>query len=266
MPEIPHFVQENARVLRNEPVAQGVYLMRLHAPAIAQTCQPAQFLQILTDPKLSPFLRRPFSVLRVDRDAGWFDIIYDVIGPGTERMVAARIDDTFQISGPLGQPFHPPDSGRIILVGGGVGLVPLAFLAWAHPKRRSDMVYLMGAANNKRMPDMAALLPNDLAVHLATDDGSVGHKGFVTELIANHVLPGNTTVVTCGPHPMMARVAAIAENMGLSCFASLENHMACGFGACVGCVVEFKEAETADLKYRRVCLEGPMVNAHAIVW
>lgn len=265
MPEIPHFVQEQARVLSNQPVAKGIYLMRLEAPAVSRTCQPAQFVQILTDPGLSPFLRRPFSALRVDRDAGWFEIIYDVIGPGTERMAVAKIGDEFDINGPLGQPFVPPNTGRLLLVGGGVGLVPLAFLAWAHPERRNDMVYLMGAANGHRMPDMAALLPQNLVLHLATDDGSVGHKGFVTQLIAEHVVP-NTTVITCGPHAMMAQVAKIAGEMKLPCFASLENHMACGFGACMGCVVAYKEATTPDLQYRRVCLEGPMVNAHAIVW
>ena len=264
MPNITAFVQENASVVQNTPISDGVYLMRLAAPHIAQNIQPAQFVQVLTDPGLSPFLRRPFSALRVQGHT--FDIIYDVIGPGTERMQRAQNGDTFNVSGPMGQPFLPPKSKRILLVAGGVGLVPLAFLAWQHPDRRADMVYLMGAASGTRMPDMRALLPEDLTRYLATDDGSLGHAGFVTELIEAHILPGETTLFTCGPHPMMARVAAIAAQMDVPCFASLENHMACGFGACVGCVIEFKNYETEDARYRRACLEGPVVDAHAIVW
>jgi dihydroorotate dehydrogenase electron transfer subunit len=181
-------------------------------------------------------------------------------------MQNAKIGDTLNISGPLGQAFNPPQQKRILLVAGGVGLVPLAFLAWQHPNRRSDMVYLMGAANSTRMPNMDALLPQDLTRHLATDDGSLGYKGFVTELMKDHIIPNDTTILTCGPHPMMARVAAIAAQSGVPCYASLENHMACGFGACVGCVVEYKAFETDDRRYRRACLEGPVVDAHAIVW
>lgn len=264
MPDIPNFLQESATIVQNEPVSQGVYLMRLESPQIAQAIQPAQFVQILTDPGLSPFLRRPFSALRVEENA--FDIIYDVIGPGTERMQEANIGDTLNISGPLGQSFSPPKNKRILLVAGGVGLVPLAFLAWQHPDRRANMVYLMGAANSTRMPNMDALLPEDLTRYLATDDGSLGHKGFVTELMSEHIIPNDTTILTCGPHFMMARVAAIAADLNVPCYASLENHMACGFGACVGCVVEYKNFETEDRRYRRACLEGPVVDAHAIVW
>lgn len=264
--EIPSFTQETGEVLENEPIAQGVYKMRLKAPRIARNCQPAQFIQIQTDPGLSPFLRRPFSALKVDATAGWLDIVYDVIGPGTQHLSNAMPGHPFNLNGPLGQPFLPPDSKRIVLVAGGVGLVPLAFLAWHHPERRSDMVYLMGAATQDRMPNLDPLLPPDLERHLATDDGSVGHPGFVTELIADHLVPGQTTLFTCGPHPMMARVAAISAEHNTPCFASLENHMACGFGACVGCVVEYKEAETEDRRYRRACIEGPVVDAHAIVW
>jgi dihydroorotate dehydrogenase electron transfer subunit len=264
MPDISNFIQESATIVQNESVSQGVYLMRLESPQIAKAIQPAQFVQILTDPGLSPFLRRPFSALRVDGNT--FDIIYDVIGPGTERMQTANVGDTLNISGPLGQPFQPPKTKRILLVAGGVGLVPLAFLAWQHPTRRADMVYLMGAANSTRMPNMDALLPQDLTRYLATDDGSLGHKGFVTELISDHIITNDTTILTCGPHPMMARVAAIAAKMNIPCYASLENHMACGFGACVGCVVEYKDFETDDRRYRRACLEGPVVDAAAIVW
>lgn len=221
-------------------------------------------MNVQTDPGLSPFLRRPLSVLNADAAAGWIEIYYDVIGPGTERLAALAPGGTVDLIGPLGLPFTPPD-GQILLVGGGVGVVPLAYLAWYHPDRRSDMTLLMGAANRERMPALDRICPNDLETVLATDDGSLGHRGFVTELIADRVT-ADTTILTCGPHPMMARVAEIAAESGTPCFASLENHMACGFGACVGCVVEYRDCERDDRHYRRVCIEGPVVDAAEIVW
>ena len=263
---IPEFTQARAQILANDEVAQSIYRMRLAAPEIAASCRPAQFVQVQTDPGLSPFLRRPFSVLRVDRQAGWFEMLYDVVGKGTRRMAEATPGQTLDIIGPLGLPFSPPDAGSVLLVAGGIGIVPLAFLAWDDVARRPRMTCLLGTASRQRTPDPADLLPSSVPVHQATDDGSLGHHGFVTDLIEEHVASADTVVFTCGPHPMMARVAGITADLGLRCFASLENHMACGFGACVGCVVECRRPEREDLRFKRVCVEGPVVDAHDIVW
>jgi len=251
-------------VLSNTTVAEGIWVMRLVAPAIAEQVKPAQFVNVQTDGGLSPFLRRPLSILRADAQAGWIEVYYDVIGPGTERLAEKVVGSTVDLLGPLGLPYQP-DGKHTLLVGGGVGVVPLAYLAWYYPDLRESMTLLMGAANAARMPDMAKIVPNDLPTVLATDDGSIGHHGYVTELISEHAEAG-TTILTCGPHGMMARVAEIAAKADMPCYASLENHMACGFGACVGCVVEYQTCEREDEKYRRICLEGPVVNAHEIVW
>ena len=262
---IPTFDQVDAEVLANDKAADGLFLMRLAAEPISRLCRPAQFVQVQTDPGLSPLLRRPFSLLRVDRNAGWFEILYDVVGNGTRRMAQATPGDALNLIGPLGVGFSPPESDRVLLVAGGVGCVPLAFLAWEEPQRRDRMAFLMGAAGKNRMPDMAGLLPDGLKTQLATDDGSLGHHGFVTDLVEANAT-SDTVVFTCGPHPMMARVEAICRDLGLPCFASLENHMACGFGACVGCVVESRDAAREDERYKRVCVDGPVFDAHAIVW
>ena len=261
---IPDFRSHPATVLMNEVVAQGLYVMRLEAPVIARAAHPAQFVQILTDDPGAPYLRRPFSFLRVDRDAGWFEVYYDVIGPGTVRLEQAKPGDQLGVLGPLGCAFSAPTT-HLLLVAGGVGLVPLAFLAWEHLDRLTTMTLLMGANTVARLPDLDALVPPDLERHVASDDGTVGHAGFVTDLIERHTT-SETTVLTCGPHAMMARVAEIAANLSRPCFASLENHMACGFGACVGCVVEYHAVDREDERYRRVCLEGPVVDAREIVW
>ena len=259
------FSQESAQVLSNEQTANGVFLMRLEVPGIAAVCRPAHFVQIQTDVGLSPFLRRPLSILRSDRTQGWVEVLYDVIGPGTQRLSATVPGDRLDLLGPLGRPFDPPDCTRLLLVAGGVGIVPLAFLAWDCPDLRSSTVFLMGAANRDRMPEVARLLPDGLELHLATDDGSLGYEGFVTELIEPNALP-DMAILTCGPHRMMARTAAIARELDVPCYASMENHMACGFGACVGCVVERVSADREDLRYQKVCVDGPVVNAHEIVW
>jgi dihydroorotate dehydrogenase electron transfer subunit len=240
--------------------------MRLSAPTVARSCKPAQFVQVRTDAGTSPLLRRPFSILRASQDEGWIEILYDVVGEGTRRLEAMACGSDLDLLGPFGLPFSPPESERLLLVAGGVGLVPLVFLAWEEQTRLPAMVLLLGAATRARMPELKPLLPPGLEVHLATDDGSLGHHGFVTDLITPHVIPERTTVFTCGPHQMMARVAAITADLDLPCHASLENHMGCGFGACMGCVVEFHEAEREDVRYRRVCTEGPVVDAHAIRW
>ncbi|MBS12589.1 MAG: dihydroorotate dehydrogenase electron transfer subunit [Gemmatimonadetes bacterium] len=245
-------------------MADGIYVMRLESPEIARAARPAHFVNVQTDDGLSPFLRRPLSILNTDVEAGWIEIYYDVIGPGTERLETAVAGESLDLIGPLGTAFEPP-TPHTLLVGGGVGIVPLAFLAWHSPNERNAMTLLFGAATERRMPDLARIAPGDLKTILATDDGSVAHHGFITELIEQH-LQKETTILTCGPHRMMARVAEIAEASGVGCYASLENHMACGFGACVGCVVEYKDHEREDRRYRRVCIEGPVVNAHEIVW
>lgn len=262
--QIPDFLDRTARVVSNQNVGTRLFVMRLEQPEIALLARPAQFVQILSDEGGAPYLRRPFSFLRANPNEGWFEIYYDVIGPGTSRLEDARAGDQISILGPLGCAYVPPEA-PLLLVAGGVGVVPLAFLAWAHPTRLPSMTMLFGANTRDRLPDPTDLVPDGLALHLATDDGSAGHAGFVTDLIASHLAPG-ATILTCGPHPMMARVAEIAATLSVPCFVSLENHMACGFGACVGCVVEYREADCDDDRYRRVCLEGPVVDAHTIVW
>ena len=245
-------------------MADGIFVMRLDAPQIARKARPAHFVNVQTDAGLSPFLRRPLSILNANPDDGWIEIYYDVIGPGTGRLEAASPEDSIDIIGPLGLPFIPR-ADRTLLVGGGVGVVPLAFLAWHDASKRANLKLLMGAATTDRMPEMTRIIPPDLQTVLATDDGSTGYHGFVTDLIEDSLEPG-TEILTCGPQGVMARVAEIAARTNVPCYASLENHMACGFGACVGCVVEHKNPERDDLRYRRVCIEGPVVNAHEVVW
>jgi len=263
---VPQFRQEEGRVLANEPVARSIRLMRIEAPGIARAARPAQFVQCGAGEGGSPFLRRPFSFLRANAERGWFEIVYDIVGPGTRWLAERAEGHVVALVGPLGNPFAAPESGRVILVAGGVGVAPVSFMGWSAPDRTGEMVLLFGAATRHRMPDPERVIPPGLQRHLATEDGSLGHHGRVTELLGGHAGEGSATVVTCGPHAMMAHVARLTGDLGLPCYASLENHMACGFGACVGCVVERRNPAAVDERYTRVCVEGPVLDAHAIVW
>ncbi|MSS72366.1 MAG: dihydroorotate dehydrogenase electron transfer subunit [Candidatus Latescibacteria bacterium] len=256
-------IQETGRILSHEAVAEGIHLLRIEVPRIAASIRPAQFVNVRVAPAWDPFLRRPFSALRRDRAAGWVDLLYEVVGPGTLALSRLRAGDGLEALGPLGQPYVP-EAGRVVLVGGGVGIVPLAF--WAAEEPRSDAVLLFGAARRGRLPDLRRLIPAGLPVEVATDDGSVGHRGFVTDLMARHLAPGDCQVFCCGPTPMMKAAAGIAARFGVSCHVSLENHMACGFGACVGCVVEHPAEADPYRRYRRVCVEGPVFDASQIAW
>ena len=257
--------QEIGRVLFNDQVAERIFLMRLEVPRIAAAVRPAQFINIRVSDGWAPYLRRPFSVVRRNPKAGWVDVLYDDIGAGTRALSRDGRGDPLDIIGPLGRPYVPrPDAGRVILVAGGVGIVPLAF--WANEDPESDSLLLFGAASRGRLPDPGGLMPPGFHTEIATDDGSVGHRGFVTELMEAHLTAGPCQVFCCGPTPMMKAAAGIACRHKARCVVSLENHMACGFGACVGCIVEYPDEVNPYLRNRRVCVEGPVFDAEKIAW
>ncbi len=195
-----------------------------------------------------PFLPRAFSVARAT--GGVLRFLLEDIGPGTHRLAALRPDDAIWLLGPLGRGFRPPEDGRAPLhVGGGVGIAPLAI--WQDAVGGDALLGFRDAAH-------AAAATLLAAPQVATDDGSVGHHGLVTELLAPR-LTDAVTVYACGPPPMLEAVRALAEEAGVPAQLALESGMACGFGACYGCVV----ATTRG--YVRVCVDGPVLDAAELV-
>ena len=196
-----------------------------------------------------PFLPRAFSVLRRHAD-GTLDFLLEDVGPGTSRLAELRPGDGLWLLGPLGQGFAPPRNGRRpILVGGGVGTAPLAI--WADVLGASALVLL--GFRDAAHAEGAALIPG---ARLATDDGSAGHRGLVTDLLRAELgCDPRAEVYACGPPPMLEAVRALCAQTGVPAQLALESGMACGFGACFGCVVP-----TVD-GYVRLCLEGPVLDA-----
>jgi dihydroorotate dehydrogenase electron transfer subunit len=199
-----------------------------------------------------PFLPRAFSVLRA-RD-GRLELMLEDVGPGTARLCALRPNDELWVTGPLGLGFAAPDDGRrALLCGGGVGTAPLAIwqdelLAAGRPAQA-----LLGFRDAAHA-EGAALLANP---RVATDDGSAGHHGFVTDLLVEELdADPEATVYACGPPPMLEAVRALCEARGVPAQLALEAGMACGFGACFGCVVP-----TRGGGYVRLCVDGPVLEA-----
>jgi len=279
--------QRTVSVLVNEEIARETYRIRLADPDMARVIIPGQFLMI-RGRGAETLLGRPFAIYDVARDAAGtpyaLDVVYQVVGRGTAALASHRPGDQVTVWGPLGNGFGPAPDGPVVFVGGGIGQTPfLALGKWwlgresfgdsqlhepAHMGRYATSATLLYGV---RTAAMAAGVPDferaGIPVELATDDGSKGHHGFVTQLLEQRLARGDrpAKVIGCGPPPMLAALSRLVERHGLDCDLSLENHMACGFGACFSCVAPIRQADgSTDL--RRVCVEGPIFPASTVVW
>jgi NAD(P)H-flavin reductase len=201
-----------------------------------------------------PFLPRAFSVLRAPADGDELHFLVEDVGPGTKRLCEAEPGDEVLLVGPLGRGFQAPSGGRrAVLVGGGVGIAPLAI--W-QDQLEANPQPLLGFRDGTRAAG-AALLHEPL---IATDDGSVGHHGLVTDLLREELqgAGGELTVYACGPEPMLETVRALCQAYLVPAQLALESGMACGFGACFGCVVPTRRG------YVRLCVDGPVLDADAL--
>lgn len=196
-----------------------------------------------------PFLPRAFSVMRA-HDDHTLDFLLEDVGPGTNRLCELEAGDELLVLGPLGRGFRPPRQGRRpILVGGGVGIAPLAI--WADRVGAAALTLL--GFRDRAHAEGAALIPN---ARIATDDGSRGHHGLVTDLLnAELGCDPRAEIYACGPPPMLEAVASIAAENEIPAQLAMESGMACGYGACFGCVVPTRDG------YVRLCVDGPVIDA-----
>lgn len=263
--------QTKAKLIKNIAVAPEYCKMLLYCPQLAKKALPGQFIEVKVSDSYELLLRRPFSVHRVKGDS--IEILFEIVGKGTEILSKRKTGDYLDIIGPLGNGFDyslpAPHSPFSVLVAGGMGVAPLVYLAekifGVHKSRvTSKPLVLIGARNKKHILCEQEFKKLGCEVKIATDDGSSGFKGYVTDLLRRILLTAHssqlTTVYACGPKPMLKEVAAISKKYNIPAQVSLEAHMACGIGACLGCVVN-----TID-GYRRVCKEGPVFNSKEIIW
>jgi len=259
---MPEF-QEKSQILLKETISDDIFRLTLQAPAIAGAAHPGQFVMLQVENSLDPLLRRPFSIHQVAAD-GSVQILFKVVGKGTAKLSRLTTGDTVDCIGPLGRGFPLDRVDQLCLVGGGMGIAPLYFLAkrllQAGIQPENDYVLLGAVSRNELALFADEFFDLGYTVKTATDDGSLGHHGFVTELL-EPILADIERVYTCGPFPMMGIVAARAQAADVQCMVSMETHMACGLGACLGCTLA-----GADGNYIHVCRQGPVFDGKEVAW
>lgn len=255
---------EQVEVVSNQVVASGYYKMVLVSERIAKRAKPGQFVHVRCVESYQPLLRRPFSIHTLS-DSQTFSVLYQVVGRGTELLSQRKPRQSLDVLGPLGRGFQIyPQDERAILVGGGIGVAPLLFLAQKLIKEKKQVLLLLGAKTKDSLLALSDFKSLGVEVTVATEDGSAGKKGMVSDLFEQALLitkkPLKTTVYACGPEEMLARITTISLIYDFPCQVCLEEMMACGVGVCLSCVVATKQG------YRRVCAEGPVFDGEEIEW
>jgi dihydroorotate dehydrogenase electron transfer subunit len=253
-------IQNTYPVVELKKVNATYFRLTFKAPALAKAVKPGQFIHIKVSEGFEPFFRRPFSVYRALN--GNVEIFFEPVGKGSRLLASREKGDMLDVLGPLGKPFTFPskDVKQIVFVGGGIGVAPFMVFADAIKKHKAEKILLYGGRAKAHTFPMGEFKKNGVKVFTATDDGSVGVKGRVTELFNKIVIAPSTMVYTCGPRPMMAAVQSFAKTHGLKGEASCEEVMACGLGACLGCSIPTTKG------YQTVCHDGPVFDIKELVF
>lgn len=275
--KIPHvskrtdMVQVDAKILENEEIGPERYKMALSAPQIGRQAKPGQFIHVRVSKSFPPLLRRPFSVHRVQGQK--IEILYKVVGKGTEILSRKSKDEYLDILGPLGKGYQLPSAtskiSDIILVAGGTGVASLLFLAESISVANPELsiLVLIGAKNREELLSEGDFRRLGCRVEVATENGTKGYKGLASDLLQKYLpLSGDkpkSIVFACGPSEMLKMIGKISMKHRFSCQVSLEERLACGVGACLGCVVK---AKGSTYTYKRVCKDGPVFDAGELIW
>jgi dihydroorotate dehydrogenase electron transfer subunit len=251
---------EDFIVLHTRWLNYKTFIIDLEAINPLPEIHPGNFAEIAIDNSPDVFLRRPFSFYDVDPVANTISFFVKVIGKGTRLLGEKRAGDKLNLIYPLGNAFSVPETGRILVVAGGSGVAPFILYGRKLSKTSAKAAFLFGARNADEIV-LTGHFRSLGEVFVTTEDGSLGEKGLVTQhsLFQQEKLPFDF-IATCGPDPMMKAVAKIAQGKGITCEASLENTMACGFGACLCCVTPTHRGNLC------VCTEGPVFNVNDLKW
>lgn len=250
------------KILSNYEVAPMHYRLLFKEKALSKKILPGQFIHIKFNNTNDPMLRRPFSVF--SSSGGEIEILYKVIGRGTEILSKLKEGDKLDIIAPCGNSFlMPKDKSTLnIVVAGGMGIAPMHALCLGLLEKKREMIIFLGAKSKKFLICLDELKKLKVKTHITTDDGTFGNKGLVTGELQKFLpkLKRNSVIYVCGPHVMMYYVSRLAKDYDIPCQVSLEEKMACGVGACMGCSVLTRSG------YKNVCSDGPVFNSKEIVW
>lgn len=279
------FVEE-AKILSHDIRPADQYILRVHAPETAKRAEPGSFVHLRCADALP--MRRPLSIMRVSPEEGWVETLYKVVGKGTRLLSRRRPGEWLSVMGPIGKPFAPrPERRRPLLIGGGVGIPPMVFLAdrMRHqpelkpfailgsevpfPFKPRPSAIMMPGVPDGVIATMPLMEDWDIPCRLASGAGFAGcFEGFVTELAdawLQSLAPAQRDEVeihACGPTPMLAATARLAQKHDLPCQVALEEYMACAVGGCAGCVVRVETDQGQAMK--RVCVDGPVFEANSV--
>ena len=248
---------ETVRVFSQETLADGIFSMYLDTEKIGREAKPGQFISAYSRDGAS-LLPRPISICEIDGDR--LRIVYRVVGKGTEEFSGLRGGDKLRIMGPLGNgfPLEAAERKTALIIGGGIGIFPLLELTKRLPGGKQ---IVLGYRDQVFMKEAFAAQGS---VTVATEDGSQGTKGNVLDAIREQGIEGDV-IYACGPTPMLKGIQAYAAERGLEAWISLEERMACGIGACLGCVCQSKEVDHHTNVYnKRVCKDGPVFCAEEV--
>jgi dihydroorotate dehydrogenase electron transfer subunit len=264
-------------VIANTEVSSGYYRMRLTAPPQMLESRPGQFVMVKVRDAIDPLLRRPFGIFDLGvippdytggSDQPYLEMLYRVVGKGTAMLSVLHHGDHLDILGPLGRGFEQgAPAEEKILVGGGVGLAPLYYLA-KELVGRSRVRLFIGGRTKEDILCVTEFERLGVETYVATDDGTLGDAGLVTEVMERHLVEerNGMSIFACGPMPMLRAVADISRRTMIPCQVSLEAYMACGMGACLGCVVKGRDHEEQSPDYRCVCKDGPVFDFRELQW
>lgn len=250
-------------VVANEPIARNCMSLTIKAPKLAEALKPGQFVSLAVPGNAMSLLRIPLSFASTNAVAGTVEMWYAIVGEGTERLSKMQPGETSTVLGPGGHGWEKTLSAPTCLaVAGGIGMPPIYALAMARAAAGLTTDVIVGAATAASLTGVDDLdSVEGISVMIATDDGTAGHDGFCTDLVQDALATHSyDSVATCGPEPMMSKVAQMASDADVLCEASLERMMSCGFGACATCAVETVNG------MKGACMCGPVFDAKEVVW
>jgi dihydroorotate dehydrogenase electron transfer subunit len=252
-------VVENCKIKSIGFLADNICDMRIYCPKIAAQAVAGQFVEVYPDNGVN-LLARPISICEIDKIIGTIRLVFQIVGKGTKLFSTLKAGDTIRVLGSCGNGYTIPKSveSTTVLVGGGIGIPPLLEAA---KHIQGDKIIVLGYRTKP------AFLSEEFTkygeVHICTDDGSEGFKGNTVQFLIENNITGDE-IISCGPKIMLKFLAQYAQEKDIPCQVSMEERMACGIGACVGCVVEIKEGNTTV--YKKVCKDGPVFDAKEVAW
>lgn len=251
-------VNTKIKLLRKENLKKDIIKFTCEAPDIAAVAKPGQFIEVRVSKTMEPFLKRPISIYNVDKDKKLIEFIFQVKGRGTEFLSQAEENEMLEVVGPLGTgTFDAKECKNIAIIGGGIGIFPLHEFAKEVKGQVNTYTYL-GFRNKELVTLEDEFKDVSTKLTITTDDGSYGENGFAINYLKDDLEKLNIDgIFACGPLPMLQRVKELAESKNIYCQISLEQRMACGIGACMGCSVKLNTADNT-VRYARVCKDGPV--------